>query len=70
MKINWKDIVERAAWTFLEGFLVALPATFSVGMDGVAWKSALFAAAMAGLSAVKTFAIEVVNMLKEKGCDA
>ena len=54
MVINWKDILERAAWTFLEGFLVALPATFSVGMDGAAWKSALFSAAMAGLSALKT----------------
>ena len=64
MKINWIDILERAAWTFAEGFLVALPATFSVGMDGVAWKSALFAAAMAGLSALKTFAIEIVKARK------
>lgn len=62
--INWKDIAERAVWTFLEGFLVALPTTFSVGMDGAAWKSAAFAAAMAGLSALKTFAIEVVKMQK------
>lgn len=62
--INWKDIAERAAWTFLEGFLIALPATFSVGMDGVAWKSALLGAAMAGLSALKTFVIEVVKTLK------
>jgi hypothetical protein len=61
MNINWKDIIERAAWTFVEGFLVALPATFSIGMDGVAWKSALVGAAMAGLSALKTFAIEVVK---------
>lgn len=64
MKINWIDVLERAAWTFAEGFLVALPATFSVGMDGVAWKSALFAAAMAGLSALKTFAIEIVKARK------
>lgn len=64
MKINWKDLLTRAAWTFAEGFLVALPATFSVGMDGVAWKSALFAAAMAGLSALKTFAIEIVKARK------
>lgn len=59
--INWKDILTRAAWTFAEGFLIALPATFSVGMDGVAWKSALVGAAMAGLSALKTFIIEVVK---------
>ena len=59
--INWKNIAERAFWTFIEGFLVALPATFSVGMDGAAWKSALLGASMAGLSALKTFVIEVVK---------
>ena len=64
MKINWKDLLERAAWTFAEGFLIALPTTFTIGMDGAAWKSALFAAAMAGLSALKTFAIEIVKRHK------
>lgn len=64
-KINWKNIVSRAAWTFAEGFLIALPATFSIGMDGAAWKSALLGAAMAGLSALKTFAIEIVNQHKQ-----
>lgn len=63
-KINWKNIASRAAWTFAEGFLIALPATFSVGMDGAAWKSALLGAAMAGLSALKTFAVEIVNQHK------
>ena len=61
MNINWLNILERAAWTFAEGFLVALPATFTVGMDGAAWKAALLGAAMAGLSAVKTFLIEVIQ---------
>jgi len=64
MKIDWLNILERAAWTFAEGFLIALPATFSVGMDDAAWKAALLGAAMAGLSAVKTFAIEVVKKYK------
>lgn len=64
--MNWKNILERAAWTFLEGFLVALPATFTIEMDGAAWKSALFAAAMAGLSALKTFVLEVVRVQREK----
>ena len=64
--VNWKDIAERAAWTFAEGFLVALPTTFGIGMDGAAWKAALLAAAMAGLSALKTFAIEVVKQHKAK----
>jgi hypothetical protein len=66
MNINWKDILERAAWTFAEGFLLALPTTFTIGMDGAAWKSALFAAALAGLSAVKTFALEIVKARKNK----
>lgn len=61
MKIDWLNIAERAAWTFLEGFLIALPATFSLEMDGAAWKAALLGAAMAGLSAVKTFIIEVIH---------
>ena len=65
MNINWKDILERAAWTFAEGFLIALPATFSAGMDGAAWKAALLGAAMAGLSALKTFAIELVKSHKK-----
>ena len=66
MAINWKDIASRSAWTFLEGFLVALPVTFSAGMDGATWKSALLAAAMAGLSALKTYLVEVVKQNKAK----
>lgn len=60
-KIDWLNVLERAGWTFLEGFLVALPATFQAGMDGAAWKSALIGAAMAGLSAVKTLLIELIK---------
>ena len=44
--INWKNILERAAWTFLEAFLVALPATISMDMTGEVWKSALLGAAL------------------------
>ena len=47
--MNWKNIAERAAWTFLEGFLVALPAASQLGVDAAAWKAALISAAMAGL---------------------
>ena len=65
MKIDWLNLLERAAWTFVEGFLVALPTTFAAEMDGFAWKSALVAAAMAGLSAVKTFLIEWIKSKKE-----
>ena len=63
--IDWINILERAAWTFIEGFLIALPTTFTMEMDGAAWKAALFSAAMAGLSAVKTFIIEVIQNSKK-----
>lgn len=63
--MNWKNILERAAWTFLEGFLVALPAATELGMDSSAWTAALIAAAMAGLSALKTFALEVIQNTKK-----
>lgn len=62
--MDWKNILERAAWTFLEGFLVALPAATELGCDGAAWKAALIGAAMAGLSALKTF---VLTLLQNKG---
>lgn len=63
--MNWKNILERAAWTFLEGFLVALPAATELGCDSSAWTAALIAASMAGLSALKTFALEVIQGTKE-----
>lgn len=63
MKINWVNLLERAAWTFVEAFLVALPATVSLDMDGAAWKSALLSAACAGLSALKTFVIDVIQTM-------
>ena len=68
--MNVRNILERAAWTFVEGFLVALPATFSVGMDGAAWKAALLGAAMAGLSALKTFVLELIRAREEEKSSA
>ena len=61
MKINWRDLLERAAWTFVEGFVIALSATISIGMDGAAWKSALLGAGMAGVSAVKTLVLDLIR---------
>ena len=61
MKIDWMNLVERAAWTFVEAFLVALPTTISMDMNGAAWKSALLGAACAGVSALKTFIIDVIH---------
>ena len=65
-KVNWKDLLERALWTFLEGFIVFLFGAFSAGMDGAAWKAALLGAGMAGLSAVKTFMLTVIRQHKEE----
>ena len=62
--INWKNLFERAAWTFVEAFLVALPATISIDMSGATWKSILLSAACAGLSAVKTLIIEIIKKSK------
>jgi TctA family transporter len=53
--MNWKNILERAAWTFVEGFLGGL--TFSMEMD----KTMLLAALMAGLSALKTLVLEIAS---------
>jgi len=62
--INWKDLATRAFWTFVEGFLVALPAGEAMGMDIGAWKAALIAAVMAGVSAVKTLIVELIRQRK------
>ena len=59
--VNWIDVLTRAAWTFAEGFVVTFFTTATVGMDEAAMKAALLGAAMAGVSALKTF---VVNLLK------
>lgn len=58
--MDWKNILERAAWTFLEGFLGGL--TFSLEMD----KTMILAAVMAGLSALKTFVLELAKLKTNK----
>lgn len=59
--MDWMNILERAGWTFLEAFLVALPTTITADMDGATWKAVLLSAACAGLSAVKSFIIELLK---------
>lgn len=59
--MNWRNLLERAAWTFIEGFLVALPVTLTADMDAAAWKAVLMGAVMAGLSALKTFILEMIH---------
>ena len=64
--INWKNLLERAAWTFVEAFLVALPATVKLWkrIAGAEWKSILLSAAAAGISAVKTLIVEFIQSRK------
>lgn len=59
--MDWKNILERAAWTFLEGFLGGI--TFSLEMD----TTMLLAAVMAGLSALKTLVLEIAKARKDAG---
>lgn len=59
--INWADLVARAAWTFAEGFFVTLFASGYIGMDEAAIKAALLGAAMAGVSALKTFIVDILQ---------
>ena len=58
--MNWKNILERAAWTFVEGFLGVL--VFSPELD----KAAVIAAIMAGISGVKTVILEVAAKRKDE----
>lgn len=66
--MNWKDIGERAFWTFVEGFLVALPTTLKLGMEAgeAATTTALLSACMAGVSAVKSMVMEYVRQMRTK----
>lgn len=64
MKINWMNLATRAAWTFAEGFFVTFFATANIGMDEAAMKAALLGAAMAGLSALKTFVVDLLQKNK------
>ncbi len=59
--MNWKNVLERALWTFVESFLLALPSAMSLQLDGAAWKAALFAAACAGVSALKTVIVDAAR---------
>lgn len=65
-KIDGKNVLERALWTFAEGFVVALPVTLSMNMDGATWKSILFSALMGGVSALKTCALDLIKQHNEQ----
>lgn len=64
--MDWKNILERAIWTFVEGFLVALPSLTSLELDGALWKSILLSGIMGGISALKTFIVELIESKTNK----
>lgn len=73
--INWKDFGARAAWTFLQAFIAVfllsgesmIDLLFNGDLEAliVLLVATSVAALAAGLSALKTIAIELVRMLRE-----
>lgn len=62
MKLNWKDILERVIWTFVQAFVGAIVITPNIG-----WKAMLIPAIAAGLSALKNVILDIAKQkLAEK----
>lgn len=63
--MNAKEIWERAIWTFLQAFIASLTLDATTLTGGVRiWRTMFIAAFAAGLSAVKTL---ILGMIEEKG---
>ena len=54
--INWKNVLERALWTFCQGFISALVIT---GFSQQELKATLIGGLAGGLSALKTIFVEL-----------
>lgn len=57
-KINWKNVLERALWTFVQGFLSAMIIT---GFTKEELKVTLIGGLAGGLSALKTIIVELME---------
>ena len=55
-KIDWKNVLERALWTFIQGFLSAMIIT---GFTREELKATLIGGLAGGLSALKTIFVEL-----------
>lgn len=55
-KINWKNVIERALWTFFQGFISTMVIT---GFTREELKATLIGGLAGGLSALKTIILEV-----------
>lgn len=65
-KIDWKNVLERALWTFVEGFLLTLPVTIPLGASSATWKSILLGALGGGISALKTCIVDLIRQHNEQ----
>lgn len=54
--INWKNVLERALWTFFQGFISA---TVITGFSKEELKATLIGGLAGGLSALKTIVVEL-----------
>ena len=55
-KINWKNVLERALWTFVQGFISTMVIT---GFTKEELKATLIGGLAGGLSALKTIFVEL-----------
>jgi len=55
-KINWKNVLERALWTFAQGFISTMVIT---GFTKEELKATLIGGLAGGLSALKTIIMEL-----------
>lgn len=61
-KINWKNVLERALWTFVQGFLSTMIIT---GFTKEELKATLIGGLAGGISAVKTIIVELMEAKNE-----
>jgi len=60
--IYWNDVIERAAWTFVQAFLGAFPIA-GIGTDLAAWKAAALSGLAAGIAALISL---IKNVAKQR----